>query len=287
MSNLLLHPTTDYQLKALLVSKPHAVLIVGPEGAGKFTVASEFYLEIFGSKPTDNTSNLVIIKPAESSIGIDEARQLKTFLKRKTTGQGVIRRMIIISDAQKMTNEAQNSILKILEEPPADTMIILTATDTSSLNGTIKSRCQHLRVLPVDLEAAKKYFSKFQYDEQLIKQNFYISGGRVGLLSGLLAGDNEHEFVLAIANAKTLLKKSVFERLVSVDEETKNKQSLIILLDGLERLAESGLRIAAAKNNPIVVKKFYNLCTKIHNAQNQINQNTNAKLVLTDLFLNM
>ncbi len=64
-----------------------------------------------------------------------------------TSTSGVSRKVGIIHDADRMNSESQNALLKTLEEPPPDTMIILTTGNPVSLLPTTRSRCQHLQLL--------------------------------------------------------------------------------------------------------------------------------------------
>ncbi len=74
------------------------------------------------------------------SIGIDEVRKLRIILNEKTFEGGD--RLIIIKNIEKATIEAANALLKILEEPPAQTFLILTTTNPERVLTTIVSRCQ-------------------------------------------------------------------------------------------------------------------------------------------------
>jgi len=62
------------------------------------------------------------------------------------------RRVVIISDAQTMSPEASNALLKALEEPPDQTIIVLIAPQGTDLLPTIVSRCQHIRFNPIRRE---------------------------------------------------------------------------------------------------------------------------------------
>lgn len=82
----------------------------------------------------------ILEKNEKETIGIDAARDLKTFLYRKPVASK--RRTAIIKDAESLTPEAQNAILKIAEEPPDYSLIIFIASDETNLLPTLKSRLQ-------------------------------------------------------------------------------------------------------------------------------------------------
>lgn len=286
MEDLLLHPTTAHQLKALLQAQPHAILISGSTGTGKHAIAQQFVAQILGPE-TINNPYILHISPETNGVSIEEIRKIRNFLNRKTSGKAKIRRIVLVTDSHTMTSEAQNALLKTLEEPPADTMVILTASDPTALKQTIRSRSQQLLVLPVSQESAEAYFKTAGYQNQDIQTAYYMSDGRVGLLKALLEGAGDHELVGAIAQAKELLKMPVYERLVQVDGLSKEKDHVALLMQGLERVVLSGLRQSADKKSEAAVKKFYHLSKSIQRAQEALGKNGNAKLVLTDLFLNM
>jgi DNA polymerase-3 subunit delta' len=97
---------------------------------------------VYGNHP-----NVITVKASGAFIKIDQVRLLRKQLRFAPLEKG--RRVIIINDAQTMNNEAANAILKILEEPPNDTHIILTASQTTDLLPTVVSRCQHIAFAPI------------------------------------------------------------------------------------------------------------------------------------------
>lgn len=286
MTEILLHPTTRHQLTSLLQTLPHAVIIHGSDGTGKKALAHEFIAQILG-KQSQNSPYMLSITPENGHIGIEQVRNIRDFLKRKTTGSIVIRRVIVISDSHCLTTEAQNALLKTLEEPPKDTIVILTADDPTKLKQTIRSRAQQLIVLPISLEDAQKFYTPQGHEQKNIVSAYYMSDGRAGLLGAILTNSTDHELVRAIKKAKQLLEQSKYERLAQLDTIIKSKENLMINLSGLERIIMSGLRQAADKNNADTVRKFYTLSNYIEQTKQALLANGNPKLVLTKLFINM
>ncbi len=91
-------------------------------------------------KIIDHSNNPDVLTFTESgSLGIDEARQIKAFLMLRPIGA---KKEVIIYNAENLTEEAQNALLKILEEPPKDSEITLVAKDEDQILPTIRSRCQ-------------------------------------------------------------------------------------------------------------------------------------------------
>jgi len=156
---------------------PHAMLFTGEDGIGKRTAAVIFAMaclcEARRTYPgRDNTNpcgacrscrNILSgnhpdvhqVQPSGAHIRIDQVRALCRGLTLKPYEASV--RVVLISDAHLMNAESGNALLKVLEEPPADTKIILTAPRTDDLLPTIVSRCRHLRFNPISRNRLETY----------------------------------------------------------------------------------------------------------------------------------
>lgn len=113
-----------------------------------------------------NNPDLLIIDP-EKSIKIDQIRQIQTFLSKKSWRSGK-QKTIIMKNAHLMTPQAQNAFLKTLEEPPANSEIILTTNNKTALIDTIISRCRLINLkteVNIDIE---KNWKKWK---EIIKMN--------------------------------------------------------------------------------------------------------------------
>jgi DNA polymerase III subunit delta' len=165
---------------------PHALLFTGLEGVGKESAAVEFAMACncaanhlssdsagHDDRKTDHSAaavrsssglpcgsckscrkiesnshpDIIRIQPAGPFIKIDQIRTLGQTLAMKPYEASV--RVVIISDARAMNPAAGNALLKMLEEPPSRTILILLAPHTSDLLPTIVSRCQHIRFYPI------------------------------------------------------------------------------------------------------------------------------------------
>jgi DNA polymerase-3 subunit delta' len=155
-------------LKALLTGRsiPHALLFTGIEGVGKRTAATAFAMacnctgrhaaervEACGECSAcrkiaaDRHPDVLRVAPAGLQIKIDQIRTLCEALAMKPYEARI--RVAIIAEAHRMNPAAGNALLKMLEEPPDGTLLILTAWQTSDLLPTIVSRCQHIRFKPI------------------------------------------------------------------------------------------------------------------------------------------
>jgi DNA polymerase-3 subunit delta' len=149
--------TADFKKLAETGALGHAYLFYGPAMVGKRTFATAFarFLEkgVFeppaeGEVQQDSkVINLAFAKQLDpdkkgDSIGIDAAREIKEFLWQKPNTSS--RRTLILDEAEFLTTEAQNALLKITEEPPTSSLIILILPDPEGLLPTIVSRVRKI-----------------------------------------------------------------------------------------------------------------------------------------------
>lgn len=158
---------------------PHALLFAGPAGLGKYEFAIDFAKSILCGNPQDNGAacghcrscikfaadthpDSYLITPEETGkqIKIDQIRELITQFSLASHQGGY--RATIISPAENMTLAASNSLLKTLEEPPANTLLMLVTARPNSLPATILSRCQRLKFAAPDRTQAYDWLKNTQ-----------------------------------------------------------------------------------------------------------------------------
>ncbi|HEB36724.1 MAG TPA: DNA polymerase III subunit delta' [Candidatus Aminicenantes bacterium] len=165
--------------KALQRNKvPNSMLLYGPEGIGKRDMAlvlakamncerkKDDACEVCASCKAINAGNfpdVLEISPEKEVIKIDQMRILRKIAYLKPMmGK---KRIFVVVDADKMKEEAANSLLKILEEPPLFSYIILVARNPFMIMPTIKSRCQVLNFSPISKEEIGKILVEKGYEE--------------------------------------------------------------------------------------------------------------------------
>jgi DNA polymerase-3 subunit delta' len=150
----------------------HAYLFLGPEGVGKKTTAFSLAMAVQCLESahdscggcnhcvrvqTGNHPDVRLVEPVagKKEISIQQVRDLEKELSfRPFFGQ---KKIAILDPASLMNFSSQNAILKTLEEPPGDSLLILISTSTGELLPTLLSRCLHLSFAPLPVELVANY----------------------------------------------------------------------------------------------------------------------------------
>jgi len=221
----------DYSLKTNTVA--HAYLLVGPRHVGKGTLAVNLAQalncdgpelpcgqcrscqRISEGKHADVTP---IGLDSKTEIGIDDIRGLQ-HLANLPPYEGKCK-VFIIDDAEYLSTEAANSLLKILEEPPPRVVWLLLAAEEEHLLPTIVSRCQRLELKPVPSEQVQDVLIKsYNVDASKARLLTQLCHGRLGWAVSTLADDNILEQrSQRIARLASLLTASLEQRFASAQE---------------------------------------------------------------------
>ncbi len=259
---------------------PAGLIFAGPAGIGKATLAyrlirfalahgtttlkADSGLDLFGEEPAalpapaTNLSivethqtfqqiahghhpDLLVIEQPEpgKDIGVEAVRAIAPFLQR--TKIGTSHRFVLIDGAQHLTRQAQNALLKILEEPPAASHLLLVTESAGQMLPTIRSRCQLLRLSPPPAEPVLSVLQA-QYPHvptATLKFLFAVCSGAPGQTAWLL--DNKVVSFLQILSDTALLKQPL-ERHQLAQKYAPQTQDYQLLLWLLPNLADFLLR---------------------------------------------
>jgi DNA polymerase-3 subunit delta' len=147
---------------------PHALLLAGPEGVGKRTLALELVKNLFcedrrACESCRSCRALIAgthpdftVLSGRTSIKLDELRALRRDVYEPPYEASI--RAIIIDNAEMMTREAGNALLKTLEEPPPSNVFILVSSREQEIPLTVRSRCMRIAFGPLRRDSISSYY---------------------------------------------------------------------------------------------------------------------------------
>jgi DNA polymerase-3 subunit delta' len=301
---------------------PHALLFIGIEGVGKQTAAMAMAMacNCMAIKPkhnpcgcckscrkieSDNHPDIILLKPSGPFIRIGQIRDLCGTLAMKPYEARL--RVVIISDAQAMNPSAGNALLKVLEEPPDRTILILTALQTSDLLPTIVSRCQHIRFNPVSQKNLESLLiQRHGANPDQAKIIAIMANGSVSKAVSMINSINRVNWVnrriWLINEVESLPVSSMGSRMAFAEKLSKSKE---ILAESLEVIKFWFRDLVVCKYDPekiinrdlndkiLRVSKKMNVISliskidDIESAQKNIQANTNLRLTLEVLIMRL
>lgn len=218
--------STERFLHGLDSNVPHALLLVGPKGAGLGTLAKHIAKQ-YGHI-------LAVVTPVSKStalpsISAERIRELYVETRSKLNGTF----FVIIDDADTMNHTAQNALLKLLEEPNESIRFILTSHAPDKLLPTIRSRVQSFAVPRISaVDSARILSAAGITDQQDIQRLMYVAEGLPAELTRL-ANDASDFRALSerIQTARQLITGSPYQRLALASSFTGDRQEAILLLE--------------------------------------------------------
>ena len=303
---------------------PHALLFTGIEGVGKESTALAFAMACNCSgqdsdpgqpEPdipcghckscrkieTGNHPDIIRVTPSGPFIKISQIRSLCQTLALKP--YEAKRRVVIITGAQGMNPAAGNAFLKMLEEPPLKTILILLATHTSDLLPTIVSRCQQIRFKPISREKL----------ESVLVDEHGINPGEAMILTTMAGGSISRALLMHRAqwvsrrnwliNEMEALTSGPVNRLLAFGEQlSKNKDSLQdsleVMKSWLRDLVVSQMNAGRIINRDLIpeiqhvtqkmsVSALLDRIDTIQETQNAIHTGTNLRLAMEAMLLKL
>lgn len=272
-------------------SVSQSYIFSGPEGVGKFLVAKKFARDINGDKEMAIEEDLIILRPEEDEtkgivkkrdIKIESIRELQHKLSITTSGRR--KKIAIIDEADRLTVSSQNALLKTLEEPPQNSVIILIVKDKAHLLPTIISRCQNIIF---GILSNEEMMEIILADNSQKEEIIFFSCGRPGWARHFIEDETAFfEKKENLKNFKALLLADVNDRFIQAENLSKNLPKLIEMMDlwiTILREIIFGNRFGIS----IGKEKALELISKIEKSQSALREtNANARLVLENLLLN-
>ncbi|HET9722059.1 MAG TPA: hypothetical protein VFP32_03465 [Candidatus Saccharimonadales bacterium] len=291
LDDLLLHPKLRYLLDDFLRSPSQGLMISGPAGSGKKYLAkylSSYLLGVEIDKLTNHPFYIVISRPADKQeISIDTIREIIHRLALKTPGltQNAVTQVVVVEDAQYLSREAQNALLKSLEEPPYGTMFILTVPSALDILPTVASRLRHVIVPSLSIADAIDYFRSEKSQNDIVSA-WTLSQGGAGLISALL-DDSDHPLSEAVRAAKQFVAADTFQRLVFIDKLGNSRSDIGLFLEALGRVLAALQQQAIKRGKPRQSKVILRSRQLVNESLEALMTNTSVRLINLNLAVNL
>jgi DNA polymerase III subunit delta' len=219
------HANTRASLERYVAHPFHAALLTGPEGVGKDDALEFAVAQLTGVNSAEYPYYFLI---DGRDMGIDAVRELRKELgHRFVPAQTSPYRIVALTHFDKLGVEAQNALLKIIEEPPAHTLLILSAADAAHVPATISSRVVTIEVLPVSKDMLPALAQEWHVDMRQLSSLWQQHQGRYRLLKAAALGEASDDATADIAkrfvSGDTLQRLTMITELSALDRQQQAK----------------------------------------------------------------
>ena len=277
----------------------HAWMLTGPKGIGKASLAyhiSRFLLaaepaedNLFGTPPPATSLSVpadhpvarriragsepglcILRRPVDDKTGklktvipVDTVRELRRFFSLSAGGNG--QRVVIIDCIDEMNANAANALLKVLEEPPQDAVLLLVTHQPSRILPTIRSRCRTLACAPLSPDDLERAFAQALPDQAFDPGLNALAAGSVGCAAelSLTGGADVYRAIVSLCQGLPQMDRSALLRLANSSGRAADGklEQLLDLLDlFLARLARAGVSAPGQEAASGEVEVFARLC---------------------------
>ena len=265
----------------------HSYLFLGQTGIGKKMIAKEFAkgvlclnndkycnnckscLEFDGN----NNPDFSIIEPDGNTIKIEQIRELQKRVQEKPIIS--TKKVYVINNADFMTKEAQNALLKTLEEPPEFVTIILIGENDNAFLNTIKSRCMILHFNSISNSDMEK-FLEMNYNMKITPNMLDIFQGSIG--KAIELKDKQEEYLNIEEVIENIEKLDLIDLIKKLDILYTSKDEILDMLDYINIIL-----LKKAKDDV----KYTNCIKIVENTKRRINQNANYDMSIDNMLFNI
>ena len=274
---------------------PHAILLEGEEGLGKFTLASliakaavcrgenapcekcgDCHLADIGNHP-----DISVIEPDGKLIKVDAVREVirAAFVKPSQAK----RKVFIFRGAEKMNEAGQNALLKTLEEPPQSVIFILLAESSASLLPTVISRCTSFSLSAPAFSEGVKRLVELGLEKDAAEERLTAAMGNIG--KALALNKTKADKVSAEEFLQKIAEKDSYSALLLLKKLEKDRNGALIFFQKLQTLILNERRSVALGRSTLRFSGEYLIFAEevVRKALEQTNINGNLSLVFHTL----
>lgn len=217
----------------------HAQLISAEDGIGKSILAEILGKLILNGDLNREYVDIINYKPSKASFGVDDVREIIDEVNKKPFEGD--KKVIIIHQGNKLTIQAQNALLKTIEEPPTEVYIIILCESLELILDTIKSRCEIYKLTPLTKDELYKYIAikGYDYSEEEKSSAIAFSEGIPGRIDRYFSDTELQELRDKIVDLLLQLTNNEIEAILEKEEQLvsykQNKEEVINVLSSFIR----------------------------------------------------
>jgi DNA polymerase-3 subunit delta' len=281
----------------------HANLIVGNDGVGKSIIAKYISNQIIDGRNNAESADIVRYYPSSSSFGVDDVRNIINEVNKKPYESD--KKVLILYRCDKLTTQAQNALLKTIEEPPKGVYLILLSDSLEVILDTIKSRCQIYKLTPLNKEDILLYIEDKYADltSEDKKSALAYSAGVPGKVDRFIGDENLKSLRdICIELFEDILKREQGIILKYGEMFKNSKDNKIELLDIILSYIRDIMIFKELNNSELIVnfdklykikdisrgmsyKKLDSMLEYIKEARINLNSNTNYSMTISVLLM--
>lgn len=292
------HDIPKRVLSQQLKSSPaQAYLFVGPTHTGKKTMTKQFITKLLGIEgEVTKHPDVIWTKPDGKQLKIDQVRQMQRQIALKPYQASL--KVAVLEEAEKLTTEAQNALLKTLEDPPNSTVMILLASKGDYLLPTVLSRCLRLHFHSAPAKEIEDGLAKYKISPRVREKIVEISSGRAGIAMALAENPSLIKTrQVIIKQLVSLLNKDLAWRFRYAERMAKDINLATRLLDAWQQWFRDFLRASVRGHTSqsqsfdlvpnMSTVKIVNILKQISKAKRRIDEGLQPRLTLEQLMLNL
>ena len=281
----------------------HANLIIGNDGIGKSIIAKYMSNQIREKQVNAESVDIVKYYPSSRSFGVDDVRNIINEVNKKPYEGD--KKVLILYRCDKLTTQAQNALLKTIEEPPRGVYLILLSDSLEAILDTIKSRCQIYKLTPLTKEEILSYIEEKYIDlnSENKKSALAYSAGIPGKIDRFIGDEKLKNLRDICINLFEDILKREHDLVLKYEELLKNlKDEKLDLLDILLSYIRDAMLFKELNNEEFIVnfdkvykikdisrgmsyKKLNSMLEYITEARINFSNNTNYSMTLSVLLM--
>jgi len=258
----------------------------------------EIFLEEIGKKAKDNYYKISI--PNANDIKISSIRQIKKEIY--LTGERGKKKIFLISNCDQMNTQSSNAFLKILEEPPGDSLIILTTSRLNALLPTITGRCQKIRFDAIGKEDLTNFILNFSKEIKLQDAELYadISDGSIIKCKNIIDSyflelrEQMIDMLVALVTNKSIILSNIINEIAATKDKERIRQFLLLIIIWFRdvilvsngdkgNLINKDKAERLEKFSKLYKTNSYKIINFVEDSYKELDQNLNPELLLMNL----